>query len=309
MDSTVRLWDVDTEEPLAILKGHTDWVRSVAFLPDGHTLASGSRDGTVLLWDTSPYINITLQSIVDTDQPLAILAQEGRKNEVWSVAFSPDGRTLASGHTDYTIRLWEVSTGQQTATLEGHTDWVHSVAFSPDGKTLASGSGDLTVRLWEVGTGQPLIPLEKSYGVYSVAFSPDGKTLASGSPSGTIQLWDVSTGQQQATLKGHSGFVYSVAFSPDGQTLASGCSTDYTIRLWDVSTGQQMATLDLEGWRVFSVAFSPDGQTLASGGSQLLWWDVGTRQILSILAPPEESYIYSVAFSPDGQLLASGGTG
>ena len=92
--------------------------------------------------------------------------------------------------------------------------------------------------------------------------------------------------------------------------MASGCSTDYTIRLWDVSTGQQMATLDLEGWRVFSVAFSPDGQTLASGGSkQLLWWDVGTRQILSILAPPEESYIYSVAFSPDGQLLASGGTG
>ena len=322
-DGTVRLWDVGSGYPKAILKGHTDWVHSVAFLPDGHTLASGSLDGTVLLWDISPYINITLQSIVDTDQPLATLAPEGRTGWVYSVAFSPDGQTLATGSMDKTIRLWDVETRQQMATLEGHTDWVHSVAFSPDGQTLASSSGDLTVRLWDVDTRQLLISLEKSYGI-SVAFSPDGQTLATGRPSGIIHLWDVSTGQQMATLDAHgSGVysvalatldahgsgVYSVAFSPDGQTLATG-SMDATIQLWEVDTWQQMATLDLEWWRVFSVAFSPDGQTLASGSTkQLLLWDVGTGQILSILAIPEESDVYSVAFSPNGQLLASGGAG
>ncbi len=284
-------WSLPEEAKTRLGEGS---ITDIAYSPDGAWIAVASSG----IW------------LYDRHTGAEIVLHAEHAGGASPVAFSPDGKTLASGHEDDTVRLWEVDTGQLRATLEGHTDWVNSIAFSPNGYILASGSYDGTVRLWEASSGQSLAILDgHTGGVYSVAFSPDGKTLASGSPSGTIQLWEVSTGQQMATLKGHRSDVYSVAFSPDGKTLASGGAQDYTIRLWEVSTGQQMATIDLEGWPIFSVAFSPDGQTLASGGSQLLLWDVDTGQILSILAIPEESYVYSVAFSPDGQLLASGGTG
>jgi hypothetical protein len=154
---------------------------------------------------------------------------------VWSVAFSPDGKTLASAGQDQTIRLWNVFTGQPIGDpLTGHTESVKSVAFSPDGQTLASGSQDDTIRLWDVATGQLIgDPLAGHMSdVRSVAFSPDGQTLASGSQDDTIRLWDVATGQLIGDpLAGHMSDVRSVAFSPDGQTLASG-SEDGTIRLW-----------------------------------------------------------------------------
>ncbi len=207
------------------LHGHKDPVSSVAFSPDGKTLASGSWDKTIILWDVEKRQRI--------GQPL-----EGHKNDVRSVAFSPDGKTLASGSWDKTIILWDVERRQRIGQpLEGHKDYVYSVAFSPDGKTLASGSGDKTIILWDVEKrqriGQPLEGHKNS--VYSVAFSPDGKTLASGSSDKTIILWDVEKRQRIGQpLEGHKDSVYSVAFSPDGKTLASG-SRDKTIILWDVA--------------------------------------------------------------------------
>ena len=284
-----------------IMNADGGWL-SVAFSPGGETLASGSWDGTIRLWDT------------DTVQQTASLT--GHTDGVYSVAFSPDGRTLASGADDGTIRLWDIGTGQQTANLTGANWDIYSVAFSPDGKTLASGGGlDDPVQLWDIGTGQQTASLTgHTIAVFSVAFSPDGKTLASRSWDGTIRLWDIGTGQQTANLTAYSDGIYSIAFSPDGKTLASG-GADGTIRLWDIGTGQQTASLTghKHNANVYSVAFSPDGRTLASGGGDgdyTIWlWDIGTgQQTASLTGHGHSIWVRSLAFSPDGRTLASVGS-
>ena len=164
-----------------------------------------------------------------------IATLQGHTDRVFSVAFSPDRATLASGGWDNTVKLWDINTRQEIATLPGHTSGVFTVAFSPDGATLASGSADDTVKLWDVNARQEIATLQgHSSWVYSVAFSPDGATLASGSLDSTVKLWDINARQEVATLQGHLSWVNSVAFSPDGATLASG-SDDSTVKLWDVN--------------------------------------------------------------------------
>jgi WD40 repeat protein len=248
-------------------------------------------------------------SLATTPSPEYLRTLTGHNGDVNSVAFSPDGTTLASGSRDFAIGLWRVSTGRLLRFLTGHTGYVNSVAFSPDGTTLASGSDDKTIRLWNVETGSLLRTLagHSSY-VYSVAFSPDGTTLASGANDSTIKLWNAATGSLLRTLTGHNSTVSFVAFSPDGTTLASG-SADKTIRLWNVETGSLLRTLTGHAEWVGSVAFSPDGTTLASGSGDgtIRLWSVATGSLLRTLTGHSSySTVSSVAFSPDGTTLASG---
>jgi hypothetical protein len=192
------------------------------------------------------------------------------------VAFSPDGRRLASASYDGTVKLWDADTGQEVLTLRGHSGRVTSVAFSPDGRRLASANDDGTVMLWDAATGQEVLTLRgHSYSVGSVAFSPDGRRLASANDDGTAKLWDADTGQEVLTLRGHSQRVSSVAFSPDGRRLASAGWTDRAVMLWDADTGQERLTLRGHSEGVWGVAFSPDGRRLATVGADrtVKLWD------------------------------------
>ncbi|MGO8956701.1 MAG: hypothetical protein ACLQFR_04925 [Streptosporangiaceae bacterium] len=321
---------------IAALTGSTGQVYSVAFSPDGKTLASGD-DAMVRLWDVASRQQIG-KPFDGSDGPHAVAfspdgkilatVDDGGKVRLWDVAtrqqigkpltaytdkiyqahlaFSPDGKTLAVGD-DTTVRLWDVATCQQIGKPFTGFTGKHSVAFSPDGKILASGDDDGKVRLWDVATHEQI---GKPFGystiwVESVAFSRDGKTLAAGDGDGTVQLWGVAT-RQPIWSWSTGGSVFSVAFSPDGKTLASG-SNDHIARLWNVATHQQIGTFTGPTAAVLSVAFSPDGKTLATGsgdGTVRLWNMAGLGGIATLTGHTDT--VFSVAFSPDGKTLATG---
>ncbi len=301
-NSEIWLWQTDLSSAsgdikshISTLRGHENWVCSVAFSPDGTRLVSGGADRTIKLWD------------VATGECLQTL--EGHSNWVMSVVFSPNGEQLISGSADRTIKLWDVATGKCLQTLAGHRHGVWSVAFSPDGQSFVSGSADRTIKLWDVAAGECLQTLEgHKHGVWSVAFSPDGRSLASGSADQTVRLWDVVTGESQQTLTGHSNWVWMVAFSPDGRSLASG-SADQTVRVWTLAekTPQCLRVLSGHSNWVWSVAFSPDGSYLTSGSEDrtMRLWELSRGQCLKTLQG-SSNWVWSVAFSPDGTKLASG---
>lgn len=236
-----------------------------------------------------------------------LLIQAGHAAPVVAIAFSPDGRLLASGSIDTTIKLWETTTWRELRTFSGHTAPVRWVAFSPDGRWLASGANDKTVRLWNLGAGREWRTLA-GHGaqVASVAFSPDGRWLASGGADKTLKLWDVATGRELRTIPGHAGGVEAIAFSPDGRWLASGGS-DKTVKIWDAGTGRELRTLTGHTAPVQWVVFSPDGGTLASAAEDktVRLWEAGTGRETRTLVGHTGS-VFSLAFSPDGRWLASG---
>jgi WD40 repeat protein len=306
---TVQLWDVATGKERAVLQGHADVVWSVAFSPDGTLLASGSADGTARLWDAATgQVVFVLEgssqpgagtfSYGDDDGDLTI---SGVSNTaaVWSVAFSPDGATLAVGRGDPwvgpgSLQLYDTATGELLSELYPKTHppccemvTVHNLAFSPDGTLLATANGDGTARLWDVATGEEHTVLKGDTGwVGSVVFSPDGALLATGGAwsdcdygekcapdEGELRVWDVATGEQLALVAGPLGGVGSVAFSPDGRIIAFGGGyEDGTVTLWDTTARETLVVLEND--HVSSVAFSADGTLLATGagdGTVRLW--------------------------------------
>ncbi len=228
-----------------------------------------------------------------------------------ALAYSPDGRLLASAGKDQSIILWDTQTNQPVGQhLQGHTNWINALTFSPDSKILLSVSIDGTVRRWDVATGQqigePLNP--KSTELWSVAYNPDGKTFATGDKDGTILLWDGATGKLIGSpLAGHSDLVYALAYSPNGKMLASA-SGDGTIRLWNAKDSQPIGDpLAEHKGSVLAIAFSPDGTRLASTGvdETVILWDPSTGEYIDEFPTGHTKRVKALSFSNDGTLLAT----
>jgi len=274
------LWSVAEKRSLVPLKGHTDWVRTVAFSPDDKWLASGGNDFKVILWRLSE----TESSISAT----SVYTFDDHKAFVYDVAFKPDSSLLASAGGDCMIRMWNVLGEPENPPMpEPMTKTVRAVAFSRLYQTmLASGSAGITstVVLWDVANHQDILPLLTGHvkDVTSIAFSPITQTLASSSYDHTVILWNANNHTQIHLFPEHSAKVHSVAFSPDGRILASGAGerdsagniVGSRIILWDMTDYHMLCEpIDLES-EVNSIAFSPDGRLIASGevnGTITLW--------------------------------------
>ncbi len=286
-------------------------INEMQYSPDGKLLAVASSIG-VWLYDTETY------------QERALLT--GLTGSADSVCLSTNGRILASGSWDGTIKLWDVATGTLQRTLTSLGSVVMSVRFSPDRQTLASASAGedwgYVIELWDVTTGslRRFLSPEDPSEALSMDFSPDGQTLASGYTDDEMRLWDVATGDLQQTFSEHTERRYrvrfdSVRFSPDGQTLVSasqvvtrqGGHKIYKIRLWNVTSGKPVKMLTIGGVdAVSSVSWSADGQTLAMGNleSTIQLWDIATSEPLKVLTVQADA-VSTLCWSPDGQTLAS----
>ncbi|WP_338898520.1 helix-turn-helix domain-containing protein [Streptomyces sp. TG1A-60] len=357
-DGTARLWDTASGRTRKVLTDGTGsdgtgsdgpgLVRTVAFGPDGGTFATSGSD-EARLWDLDTgrvRASVAVRDPDDDNMAAVGFAGDGRALAVaeggqvldvatgrvattlkgptgleMAVAFSPDGRTLATSTRDRTAQLWDLDTGSVLASVKSSTGVVSSLAFDSDGKTLATGTEDGTVQLWNVADGKRRTTLTSaSSRVESLAFAPDGKTLAAGSYDSTVRLWDLATGRVESTLTGHNSPVTAVAFSPGGHGLATGDEADsfgggdVGVRLWNVATNRPRATMAVPGGSLEFVAFGPDGDTIVTSSvrttadfgditSTVRLWDTATRRSRATL-DEGLTHVGPVLFSPDGRTLA-----
>ncbi|MYF55683.1 WD40 repeat domain-containing protein [Candidatus Poribacteria bacterium] len=304
----VWLYDTQTGDALSLFTGHESAVRSVAFSPDGVTVASGSGLGdhkSIRLWDTN------------TGEHRMIYF--GIRNDVGDLAFSPDGLLLVSGDRSGNVILWDMTTGERKHNLLGNSEQVLEVVFSPDGKTVAIASLDNDIHAWDVETGQPKHKYSgHTNRVYTIAFSHDGSNFASAGTDGTIRFWDPETGQLKKTIPvpetglpnktipGQEKWIDSIAFSPDGKTLLSSSNYSESIRLWNVISGEQVKSLTPPNFGVAKVLYSANSDTVVcmnlSGNIHFLDFKTGTNK-LSIKG--HSSAVDVLAIALDSKTLAS----
>jgi WD40 repeat protein len=348
-DKKVWLWRLgaggaapDSAAPDGTLTGATSWANTVAFSPDGRSLAEGTSDANVLVWDMATR---ALHATLPQTQPVTSVTWDGLKRivasdadgtvDLWklptpvlptanassSVAYSPDGKTLAVGGQN--VQIWNTA-GRgliATRTLPGGT-YVNGLAYSPDGRVIAAAYGDGTMDLLDARTLAPLgapFRVTASGNAETVAFSPDGGTIATGGDDGTVRLWSVTNParpRQLSSVHSSGAYVYTVLFSPDGRTLAAA-STDNLTRLWNVTNPASPVLLGkpLGGLTSYAIglAFTPDGKTLAisSADKTVRLWNVADPARATPLGTPltgPTGYVWAVAFSPDGKTLAAGAT-
>jgi hypothetical protein len=270
----IKFWDVATGTLRGSVKAHDGHIRAAVLTPDGKILASvGGVDfdsGEAKLWDVVQTADgITLKQRAEL---------RGHTSTVLCVAVAPDGKTLATGSWDKTVKLWDVASARQMRTLRGHAGLVHCVAYSPDGRVLASAGWDGVVRLWDVATGRQRDAYQPHTDerIHGLAFSPDGRTIASSSMDRRVTVYEVASRTQRAAYRTGrpAGFVVCLAFAPDGRTLAGG-SENGSVLFWDLAGGTVQAKHGRHRNDIRAVAFRPDGRMLASGAGDaaVLLWD------------------------------------
>jgi WD40 repeat protein/serine/threonine protein kinase len=312
----IKVWDAASGLETLTLRNRLGPISGIAFSADGRRLVSvdaGSvREGEARVWETAPAADRT-----ERRPPFAATLRttlEGHTNTVWSVSFTPDGRALASGGLDRSVRLWDLAGGLAPCRFEDHTETVWPVAVGPGGKLLASGGWDRTVRLRDLASGKPVGVLkDHPDAVLALAFRPGGRGLAVGCKDGTVKLWDVPSGRPGPAWKGHDGSVTAVAFSPGGAWLVTA-GLDRKVLVWAAATGKEVRTIQ-PFLPVLGLAFSPDGKVLATAcesprekdrlGLVTLWDFSSGRDQVTLTGPP--GGVTGLAFAPDGSALAAAG--
>ncbi len=302
-DGTVRIWDTNTGKELSILK-HSVWVGHARWASDGRRLAVACADGKAHIWDADAGKELAaLEGIAGPIKPGWLIGRE-----VNDVAWSPDGKRLASASVDCLAHVWDVAAGKEAMTLRGHTGALKGIARDREGKRLATSAEDGTVRLWDPDTGKEQLQLRGHRGnVADLKWCPDGKLVAAACSDGTVRVWDADSGKEaRAPLRGHTDAVRAADWSPDGKRLASA-SADRTVRVWDAEGGAELLTLTGHTARVQDVSWSPDGRRLVSASMDqtIRVWEVGDYEPDRVLTGHTDR-VLSVGWSPDGRHIAAG---